>query len=285
MNYPKVFVIILNYNGKDILLNCLNSVYQLDYSNFEVVVVDNNSTDSSFEEARKKFSKAHFIKNNKNLGFSAGNNIAIRWALEKMADYVFLLNNDALIEKSSLKKMINIAERDSKARIFSPIIYNGKSKDVWFDGGNIDWLKMRTTHNTCNAKCITSRATSYVTGCAMLIKKEVFKKIGLFDEDYFLYYEDADFSWRARKAGLSLKIIPEAKVYHFEKSSENPNKMYWLVYSGLLFFKKNAPIYWRPWIFIYTFLRKAKNKKNLKNKEKYSVDIKKAFEDFKNFGK
>lgn len=276
MNYPKVFIIVLNYNGKDVLLKCLSSVYRLDYPNLEVVVVDNNSKDNSFKEAQSRFKKFHFIKNNRNLGFSAGNNVAIRWALEKMADYVFLLNNDAIIEEDSLKKMIDVAEKDAKTGIFSPVIYKGESDTLWFGGGEILWSKMKTTHfNRIKAH------TDYITGCAMLIKKEVFGRIGLFDEDYFLYYEDADFSWRAKRAGFNLKIIPEASVYHEEKSSDNPNKIYWLVYSGLMFFKKNTPLLWRPWVFIYKFLRKIKNRKNLKNKEEYSVDIKKAFEDFR----
>jgi len=275
MRNPKVFVIVLNYNGKAVLPACLDSLYKLNYDNFEVVVVDNNSSDSSFEEARKRFCKFHFIKNNRNIGFSAGNNVAIRWALEKMADYIFLLNNDALVEKNALKKMIKIAEKNKEEGILSPTIYKGQTKEIWFAGGKINWLKMRTEHNNFNQN------PEYITGCAMLIKKDVFKKIGILDEDYFLYYEDADFSWRARKAGFELKVILEASVFHFEKSSENSNKIYWLVYSGLLFFKKNTPWFWRPWIIFYIFLRKINNKRNLKNNKKYAIDIKKAFEDIK----
>lgn len=288
MKYPKVFIIILNYNGKDILLDCLDSVYKLKYPNLEVVVVDNNSSDGSFLSARQRFSRFHFIKNSKNLGFAGGNNVAIRWVLEKMADYIFLLNNDALIEKDSLKKMIELAEKDEKGGVFSPVIYEGKNKGkVWFSGGRIDWLKMRTIHRVRNIKHVTQKrnTTSYVTGCAMLVKKEVFKKVGLLDDDFFLYYEDADFSYRAKKAGFGLRIIPQASVFHFEKSSQNPNKVYWLVYSGLLFFKKNTPWFWKPWIVFYIFFRKINNKRNLKLRKKYSIDVKKAFEDIKNFRK
>ncbi|MDD3498638.1 MAG: glycosyltransferase family 2 protein [Candidatus Moranbacteria bacterium] len=293
MRYPKVFIIILNHNGKDVLPDCLNSVLHSDYPTKEVVVVDNDSTDLSFEKAKKLFDKFHFIKNNRNKGFAAGNNVAIRWALEKMADYVFLLNNDAVIGKDSLKKMIESAEKDARGGIFSPIIYKGKTDQIWFGGGKIDWMRMRTVHVISNKRqekraiknsifsWHISRTTDYVTGCAMLIKKDVFKKIGLLDEDYFLYYEDADFSYRAKKAGFGLKIVSEAKAYHLEKSSENPNKIYWLVYSGLIFFKKNTPWFWRPWVVFYTLLRKIKNKKKMKNKEKYAVDVKRAFEDFK----
>jgi len=98
---PKIFIIILNFNGQDVLAQCLSSVYQSDYLNFEVVVVDNNSSDGSLEQAMKSFSRVHFIKNSENFGFSKGNNVGIRWALEKFADYVLVLNNDAVIDNDS----------------------------------------------------------------------------------------------------------------------------------------------------------------------------------------
>src|SRR4030042_6977819 len=111
---PKVFIIVLNYDGKDTIKACLDSVYKSDYPDFEIVVVDNASGDGSFEFAKNYFSGAHFIKNEKNIGFAAGNNIAIRFALEKFADYVFLLNNDAPIGKDTLSKIFNAAATNSK---------------------------------------------------------------------------------------------------------------------------------------------------------------------------
>jgi GT2 family glycosyltransferase len=274
MKYPKVFVIVLNYNGKKYLKKCLNSVYKLNYPNLEVVVIDNASDDDSFEEARKRFSLFHFIKNSRNLGFAAGNNIAIRYALEKMADYVFLLNNDAVIEKNSLKNLVKKAEKNNGQGLWSPMIYEGVSDSVWFEGGKVVWSKMKTLHKKLTKK------TDYITGCAMLVGKDVFKRIGLLDEDYFLYYEDADFSWRAKKAGFLLEIVPETRVFHFEKSSENSNKIYWLVLSGLIFFDKNTPWFWRPWMWVCRVIRRINNRKNLKKKKNYSFTIKKAFDDF-----
>ena len=105
-NYPKVFVVVLNYNGGHFIKKCLASVFKNDYPDFEVVVVDNGSKDGSLEMAKSNFSKAVFIKNEENLGFATGNNIGIRYSLERMADYVCLLNNDTEVEKDFIEKLI-----------------------------------------------------------------------------------------------------------------------------------------------------------------------------------
>lgn len=277
---PKIFIIVLNYNGKDTLKRCLDSVFCSNYPDFEVVVVDNNSTDGSFELAKNFFSKFHFIKNENNLGFSGGNNIGIRFALEKMADCVFLLNNDAVLEKDTLSKLIEQSQKEDGA-IISPLIYD-KEGNIWFAGGKIKWLSMKAIHSSEQPQKDPYQ-TEYISGCAMLVRKEVFKKIGLLSEDFFLYYEDADFCVRARKNGFICAVIPAARVTHFEKSeSDLSNKIYWLVISGLIFFEKNTPLVYKFWTCPYFYARRMKNiLDNLGDKNKYSQIIKKAFSDYK----
>ena len=254
---PKIFVIILNFNGQDVLAQCLSSVYQSDYLNFEVVVVDNNSSDDSLEQARKSFSRAHFIKNSENFGFSKGNNVGIRWALEKFADYVLILNNDTIIEKATLSELVQAMQRNESFGIVSPVIFSADNSSVWFAGGTVDWQKMRNNH-IYEVKSDSPYPSEYISGCAMLVKKDVFIKIGIFDERFFLYYEDADFSMRAKKAGFDLLIVPTAHIKHLEQSNgKNKLKTYWLVLSGLMFFYTYSPS--RLWLFFYVFLRKTKN--------------------------
>ncbi len=280
---PKVFVIILNYNGRETLFHCLSSVFRSDYPDLKVVVVDNNSQDESLEIAKKNFSQAYFIENSENIGFAAGNNIGIRFALERMADYIFLLNNDAEVERKTISNIIQIAEKNSSLGILSPLIYKNKTEKIWFAGGKIDWLRMRAIHTDFKIKSKKSKlwSTDYISGCAMLIKKEVFKKIGLLNEDYFLYYEDVDFSWRAYQSGFQLMVTSESRVYHFEKSEENkPAKIYWLVLSGILFFRKNAPLLWRPYISVYLWLRKIKNQMDLKwRNNQFALETRRAYRD------
>jgi hypothetical protein len=279
---PKIFVIIPNFNGKNTLLKCLQSVNASGYSNLEIVVVDNDSKDGSLEEVKKYLTRAHFIKNEKNLGFATAVNIGIRFSLEKMADYVFLLNNDAEIENETLQKLVDEMEKDMKTGIGSPLIFKKQNGKIWFAGGKINWWKMRTEHYFTNLSQ-NSYETKHVTGCSMMIKKEVFKEIGLFNQNYFLYYEDADFCLRARKAGYKIMIFPKAIVYHLEKSDENKeNKVYWLVISGLIFFKNNTPAFLKIWTFFYFLLRRIKNWRDVKfRKSNLAKIVQKAYRDYK----
>jgi hypothetical protein len=279
--YPKVNIVVLNYNGKDCLKKCLASLFCLDYPNFEVVVVDNNSQDGSLEAARQSFSRATFIKNESNLGFSVGNNVGIKYSLEKMADFVLLLNNDTEVEKEFLSRLIKDTLIHSEAGIFSPLIFSGDGKSVWFSGGKIDWLRMKALNER---DLIENNQTNsdFISGCAMLVRAEVFSRIGLLDEDFFLYWEDVDFSVRAKKAGFSLLVVASSHIRHFEKSEDTKkNKIYWLVLSGILFFNKNTPRNLRLWIFAYMILRKIKNWRDVKKRgTEIDLAVKKAYIDF-----
>lgn len=277
---PKVSVVVLNYNGKDSIKSCLDSVYKSDYPNYELIMVDNSSKDGSFELAKKLYSRAHFILNADNIGFAAGNNVAIRFALEKMADYIFLLNNDALIKETTLSRLVEDAEKSPKQGIFSPVV-KGSAGKIWFAGGSINWLKMKTVHSF-KTKANIPYETGYVTGCAMLINKDVFREVGLLDEKYFLYYEDADFCLRARKKGFKVAVNPDAVAYHFEKSESNlESKTYWLVLSGIIFFKTHTPVILKPWLNFYLLLRRLKNWRDVKfKKDPLSMAVQKAYRDY-----
>ncbi len=282
-NYPKVFIVILNYNGRDVIKRCLTSVFKVNYPNFEVVLVDNNSTDGSLEEAKNHFSKANFIKNEENLGFAAGNNVGIRFALERMADYVLVLNNDTEADKEFLSKLVESAESDEKIGVLSPVIFRGDTKEVWFSGGAIDWPRMKVRHLS-KVETEDVYRSDFITGCSMLVKEEVFKKVGLFDEDFFLYWEDADFSLRAKRAGFKNVVVSSSWIYHYENSEKHKDsKTYWLVISGLIFFKKNTRFWLKPWLKAYLAVRKLKNRLDIKfEKNNLAPMVQKAYNDFRN---
>lgn len=212
---PKVQVIVLQYNKSQDTVKCLDSLGNLDYPNFGVIVIDNASLPSEFERVRNyifslRDSKFIIRASTSNLGYSGGNNIGINYALENEADFILLLNNDATVEKDLVTKLIMVAESDKKVRIVGPAINEGNRTVC---DGKVRWLKTELAHRSCHDSQFTIR-DFYIPGVAMLIGREVIEKIGLLDERYFLYFEDADYCLRASRAGYHLKIVPEATVRH-----------------------------------------------------------------------
>lgn len=283
MTHPKVFVIILAHNSREVIGPCLKSVARMSYPNFEVIIVDNNSVDGTLEFAKNLFPRFHYIKNRDNIGFAKGNNVAIRYALEKMADYVFLLNPDTVVKHDTLPKLVDEAGRQP-AGISSPVVFDGNTENIWFAGGKIRWLAMKAIHARLRILPLKPYPTEFVSGCAMLIDRKVFEKIGLFDERYFLYYEDTDLSLRARKKGFPLLVVPSASIRHFESSRVGETKTYWLVFSGLLFFNLHARWFLKIYYLFYLLVRKIKNKRDIeihRNGSAYIVN--RAYKDYASF--
>lgn len=259
--FPRVGIIVLNYNGKRCLLSCLESLDRLEYRNKDIIVVDNNSADDSLKEAEKKFSHFVFVRNSKNQGFAKGMNIGIKEALARGAEWCWLFNYDALSHPQTLDKLISATQENTKVGLLSPMIYETDSDRIWFAKGRIDFWRMRTVHARPTKQELAAKTykSEFLTGCALLIKKELIEKIGFLDENFFLYYEDADYSLRAAQAGFDGLVTREVKVLHKEESKFNPQKIYYLVYSGLFFFFKWAPFYMKPYLSAYVTMRRVKN--------------------------
>ncbi len=235
-----VFVSIINYNGNKNTKECLHSIEKLNLKDIRltVIVIDNNSK-IPFEipDSYSKSIAIKVIRSNSNLGFSGGHNLAIKYALEQNADYVFVLNNDTTLEKDSLTYLLSPFETSNNIGITVPKIYFSKGHEfhkdrykenelgyvIWYAGGGINWQTIFGMHRGVdevdNGQYDTQEKTETATGCAMLIKKEVFNKIGNFNEKYFLYYEDQDFSLRATQVGFSIVYVPKAIVWHLNASS------------------------------------------------------------------
>jgi len=235
MSFPRVFIIVLHYGIQETTYQCLKSLNLLNYPNFEVIVIDN---DPKHRLADFDFPfKITKIVNAENLGFSGGNNAGIRYALEKGADYVLLLNNDAkIIDNDFLKNLVLFAEKNDQLGILGPVIYRENTNEIHFSGGKINWLYNKAEHR--------KGKNDYITGACLLIKRRAIEKIGLMPEEYFLYFEDAEWCLRARRAGFLCAVVPRAKIAH--KVSENAKEysfsyVYYHYRNGLLFAKRNAP--------------------------------------------
>jgi hypothetical protein len=264
--YPKVFLVILNHNGKATIKQCLSAVFLSNYSNFETVVVDNGSTDGSLEIIKTFFQKCPLISNKKNIGQAAGFNMGIRLALEKMADYVLLLDSRVILTKETLSRMVEVAEKEKSIGIFSPLFLENNFGEILSPERKINWLKMKLEKS--GKKITTDGFTSpqkaiLLDGYAMLIRREVFKEVELPDENFFLFYWDTDFCFRARKKEFEIAIIHSVIpgiITH--KIIARENDFYWKIISELFFFRKNSPLFLTPWIFSYFFIKKLNAKFN-----------------------
>jgi len=227
--WPRVAIVVLNWNGREVLEDCVRSIYALSYAPLEVVVVDNGSTDGSAEMVRNRFPDCVVIQNETNLGFAKGNNQGIELALDRGNDYVMALNNDTLLDPESLTLLVQRAESDPQIAAVSPKIYFEDPSDrLWFAGGTFSYWKGRNGHvgyrqKDCPAWNVP-REAQFISGCVLLASRRAWRKIGCFDESLFVYSEDVDWSLRAQKSGFKLFYEPRAVVWHRESFSILRNK-------------------------------------------------------------
>lgn len=214
---PKVYIIILNWNGLKDTLECLYSVFKLVYPDFEVIVVDNCSSDDSVEIIRQRFPQVALIENSKNLGYTGGNNVAMKKAMKAGADYVWLLNNDTVVESDSLMKLVDGAEQSQEIGLVSPAIYHYDSPEkVQFIGAYVDFNHFSVTA-VADSKELETQLVQYnlfLWGTALLIKRKVIETIGYLSDKYFAYVEDRDYSIRALRANFRNIVIRDAHIFH-----------------------------------------------------------------------
>ena len=262
VNYPKVSIVILNYNGWWDTIKCLESVYKSNYKKYQVIVVDNGSKIDNIEKfknwahktqknyihceknrfiyPKNKFDKELVtIINKENLGFAGGNNVGIRYALKCGADYIWLLNNDTIIDKDALIELIKLAEIDKKIGMVSSKLYcYHDPKKVQYNGEKVVYEGME------DVKGELPKPTNFASGCSLLMRRKFIENVGLLDEDYFLYFEDNDISTRALKAGWKVYYNPYSKVYHKGGASvggwlKTPLSVYYATRNLLLYHHKH----------------------------------------------
>ena len=221
MTAPKVSIIILNWNGLEDTVECLESLQKITYLGYEIIVVDNGSRGNDARVLREKFGDyIHLIQNDRNYGYTGGNNIGLRYVLARSRpDYCLILNNDIVVAPDFLNQLVEAAGSDASIGITGPKVYFYDFPDrIHCAGARIN---MRRGQVACigmkqadRGQYDTRREVDYLAGCCLLVKNEVIQKIGLFDESYFCYWDETDFCVRAAKAGYKVVYIPEARMWH-----------------------------------------------------------------------
>lgn len=260
-----ISIVIVNWNGYQDTLRCLDSIQRMTVPigyTLRTIVVDNGSTNASADRISKAHSWVTLITLPKNLGFTGGNNVGMKYAMEYGSDFVWLLNNDTLVDLAAAKLVEAFA--DSSVGIAGSKIYfapgheyhadryekNEIGRVFWYAGGRIDWQNMYASHHGVDevdrGQYDTLVDTPFVTGCSMMIHRSVIETIGYLDDKFYLYLEDLDYSLRAHAHGFRIVYEPKSVLWHVNAGSSggagNPLHEYYITRNRLLVGMRYAPI-------------------------------------------
>jgi GT2 family glycosyltransferase len=245
--FPKIIVLLLNWNGKKDTLECIQSLKKVDDPNFQVIVVDNGSKDGSVAAIRSAHPEIPILETGSNLGFAGGNNVGIEWALRHKAEWIFLLNNDTIVDRDVLKKLREAAKWEPKGKIFGAKILRYHQPQIIDHIGGF-WCAQKGEFFSCESgqedhPYLNMQKVDYVCGAALFMHRSVPAKIGLLETNFFLFWEETDFCYRAKKAGFEVWTVPEAKIWHKVSSSftgGKPHMHYFWWRSRLLWIERNC---------------------------------------------
>lgn len=246
---PTVAIVLVNWNQREDLLECVRSLSAANYKHQEIIVVDNASSDGSLEALHDHFSGAVFIANRENLGFARANNLGIEEALRRGAHYVFLLNTDTIVAPDAVNRLIEGMEGDLSIGMATPMIYfYSDPQRIWSVGGKISLVTGLSHHigsgEIDRGQYVEPFSVDYGVGCGIFLRREAIEKTGLLNSSYFHTFEDTDYSLRMRQMGYRLLAIPRARVWHkisvSTGGSRTPLYLYYFERNRLLFLKRFA---------------------------------------------
>lgn len=241
---PSVTAILVSFNRAEDTLACLRSLSKCTYQRLEILVVDNGSTDGSEASVRDCFPAVQVLQTGRNLGFSGGNNAGISRALQVEPDYVLLINNDTLVEPDFLDHMVDAMEaRPDAGAAGGTICYYPDTERIWYAGGKFtSWrassFSFHVDEPVERVRDRDVQVVTFITGCLMLIRASALRRVGFFDERFFMYLEDAELSLRFVEARYRLLYVPKARIYHrIQHQGDRPLPLYFGMRNRLLLIK------------------------------------------------
>lgn len=246
IDYPLVYVLVLNWRTPLAAIRCVESVQKSTYLNYKILLIDNGSPDDSEKILRNRFPDIDFIQTGENKGYAGGNNAGIREALKKKAVYILILNSDVRVETDLISKLLEVAKLDSRS-VVGPVIYQGeKTEEVgfYFSRWHPQSVRFRYSKELPAGYEEVFFDTAYTPGCAMLFPSKLADEIGLFDERFFLLWEDTDLCVRAKRGGYKIRTALKAKIIHedslsFEGGKKGGAYQYYDFRNQLLWIEKN----------------------------------------------
>jgi GT2 family glycosyltransferase len=235
---PLVSILIVNWNGKALLGDCLTSITSQTYRNYEILVVDNDSTDGSVEYIERNFPSVRIIQNSQNEGFARACNNGM---LCSRGEYIAVLNSDMELDKHWLEELTKPLQNKNIAATTAKALFFDDREKINYAGGAVNFLGFAFPKHFKDSKDIDleHETTEYMAGGLSCLRRKVLDKVGLFDEDFFMYFEDVDLSYRIRAAGYKLILAPKAIVYHKADFKKMKDKFYHIEKNRLRFLIKN----------------------------------------------
>lgn len=247
---PRSVTVILNTNRRDDTLACLDSLEKATYKNNEIIVLDNHSQDGSVSAIRSAFPNVKIIELCDNRGYAGNNNVGIRAALEQGAEWIFVLNEDTILAPDCLPSLVTVGEADPRIGMLGPMVYHYDEPEVIQSAGgwmNRFWEAGHIGQNVQDRGQFTQpRPVEWLTGCSLLVRRGVIDQVGMLDERFFIYSEETEWCFRARKAGWRLVHVPQAKLWHKgvkRDYSPSPSVIYYMTRNHFLMLAKHrAPL-------------------------------------------
>jgi GT2 family glycosyltransferase len=208
--------VVLNWNNLPDTFECVASVRDSDYASLDIVVVDNASREDPTAAIRARHPEVGVLRTSANLGYGGGNNVGVTYAISNGADYVLLMNNDAILARDCLRRLVAALEAHPRIGMVTPRIFlYDRPSEVYWDGGTLDWITGDMPHDSRTLPVDDDMLRSeWLNGCTLLIRVAAIRDIGFMDERYFLYYEDVDWSLRAKSREWILAVLPHAEAWH-----------------------------------------------------------------------
>ncbi|MEN8154321.1 MAG: glycosyltransferase family 2 protein [Acidobacteriota bacterium] len=279
---PSVCIVVLNYNGWEDTVECVNSLLKTKYTNYKIVIVDNDSEDDSIHKISGYFrnkslviqmvesyngverisrpGKIIMIRAGKNGGYGYGNNVGIRFAMANGADYVMILNNDTVVDPDFLNPLVNKCESDKNIGIVSgKVLYYNRPEYIWFIGGRFSQWTGKIIHYNMNEKdtnLIPSEKINFISGCMWFIPVEVIREVGYINEEYFMYMEDIDYCQRMLKGNYKLSVVKESRIWHKAGDGDKSFSrfsVYWRSRNYIILLKRTEPCFFRRVLKVLLF--------------------------------